>query len=68
MRISRLFIHDGDDATPHIDHYDSNPDREWWALRISGSNLEVSIHFDDAGALIHFIAELDRLKEALEVD
>lgn len=72
MRISRLFIHDGDDATPHIDHhndhYNVNPHREWWALRISGGDLEVSIHFEDADALIHFIAELDRLKEALEVD
>jgi hypothetical protein len=68
MRISRIFVHDGDDAKAHIDYYNTNPDREWWALRIAGSNLEVSIHFNDADALIHFVAELDRLKEALEVD
>jgi len=67
MRISRIFIHDGDDASAHIDHYDASG-REWWALRIAGGNLEVSIHFNDADALIHFVAELDRIKEGLEVD
>jgi hypothetical protein len=66
MRISRVTIHSGDDATPHIDYYNANPDREMWVLRISSSQLEVSIHFDDIDKLVGFVAALDRLKEALE--
>jgi hypothetical protein len=65
MRISQVTIHDGDDATPHIDHYDTNGD-EWWVLRIASSQLEVSIFFDDIDKLVGFVAALDRLKEALE--